>query len=80
MMLYDIGKSSFLGISTAYGQVNSAWLFVCLMPICLVAESAITYIYFKRIRRYASAKDKSEGLKKFWKIMIVKILITAGLY
>ncbi|MCF8064698.1 MAG: hypothetical protein K9K65_16130 [Desulfarculaceae bacterium] len=80
MLLFDIGKSGFLSISSAYGQINSAWLFVCLMPACLVVESAITYIYFKRIKRYASIEDKSKGLKKFWKIMVVKIFIAAGLY
>ena len=80
LLLFGDGNLNFLNISAAYSQLNSAWLFVWLMPICLVVESAITYIYFKRIKRYPSAEDKLAGLRKYWKIMVVKILVAIGLY
>jgi len=78
--MFDTLKAWDANISAVFNFVNGAWLFVRLMPICYVFESTITYFYFKRIKKYASERDKLKGLRRFWKIMAVKLAVGTGLY
>ena len=54
---------------------ESGWLVVRLAPICLVLESVLTYVYFKRIKKYESDEKRRIAIKVYWKIIKYKLIV-----
>lgn len=72
-----------LKISNHYSQftdfLSSSWVFVRLVPVCLVVESTLTYLICKYDRVHSCVSDKQKALATFWKIMLGKLIIFLGL-
>ncbi|MCB2193303.1 MAG: hypothetical protein KQI62_17150 [Deltaproteobacteria bacterium] len=76
----DFFKIFFLTPGQFVDLINSNIFYIYAVPICLILESGITYIYLKKIKTYPSIAIKKNTVMTFWAYMIIKMFLFSPVY